>query len=279
MRMIEAVRAIDVTSMHCGGTIACIHEPGNAGELRKLIMELEDFLILGGGTNTIFEDTIITRPVIRLGREFGFIEPTEDGIRAGASVPMKRLLSFCIQNGLSGIEFMAGIPGQLGGALSMNAGTPEKGILDAVSNLEVVDRSGTRSMSTKELTYGYRTSGIGGKTVITAADFRLEQSTREAVRLAVLPYLARRRNQPHGYSSGSIFRNPPQQAAGYLIDQAGLKGLRVGGAKISEVHANFIINDRCATTADIKDLICQVKDRVRKRFGIELREEVKIIGQ
>lgn len=279
MRMIEAVHAAEVTSMHCGGTISIIYEPGNTDELRELIMRLDDFHILGGGTNTIFEDITITRPVIRLGREFSFMEPIEGGIRAGASVPMKRLLSFCIKNGLSGIEFMAGIPGQLGGALSMNAGTPRQGILDTVSDLEVVDRSGIRVMGTSELRYGYRTSGIGEKTVITAATIRLEQSTREAVRQAVLAHLDQRRNQPHGYSSGSIFRNPPQQAAGYLIDQAGLKGLRVGGAKISEIHANFIINDRRATTADIKDLICRVKDRVKDRFGIELREEVKIIGQ
>ena len=80
-------------------------------------------------------------------------------------------------------------------------------------------------------------------------------------------------------SSGSIFRNPPHGAAGYLIDQAGLKGLRVGGAKVSEIHANFIVNDRCATASDIKDLILKVKERVKERFGVELREEVKFIGQ
>lgn len=278
MRMMEAVPATEVSSMHCGGTIAHIYEPGNVGEIHALIRELGDFHVLGGGTNTIFEDTTIAMPVLRLGREFTFIELTEGGVRAGAAVPMKRLLSFCIRNGLSGIEFMAGIPGWLGGALFMNAGTPARGIMDVAVAVEAVDRSGVRFVQRADLDCGYRNGGIAGKTVITAAVLRLEQSTKEAVRQAVLPFLAQRRSQPRGYSCGSIFRNPEGSAAGYLIDQAGLKGLRVGGAKISEVHANFIINDRGATSSDIKDLIRQVKARVKERFGIVLREEVKIIG-
>lgn len=279
MRMMEAVPATEVTSMQCGGTIARLYEPADAGELSSLLAEPGGFHILGGGTNTIFEDATIAMPVIRLGREFTFIEPVAGGVRAGAAVPMKRLLSFCIRNGLTGIEFMAGIPGLLGGALAMNAGTPGHGILDIVSALEIVDRTGTRIVKRTELSYGYRTGGIAEHEVVTAAVITLERSTREAVRQAVLPYLARRRNQPRGRSAGSIFRNPPGTAAGYLIDRAGLKGLRAGGAKISEIHANFIINDRQATTADIKDLIRQVKERVRERFGIELREEVRIVGQ
>ena len=279
MRTMEAVRAADVTSMHCGGTIARVYEPEDTGELLSLVATLEDFHVLGGGTNTIFEDTTITRPVIRLGRAFSFVEPTGEGLRAGAALPMKRLLSFSIRNGMAGIEFMAGIPGQLGGALWMNAGTPERGILDAVSELVIVEPSGVRTVKTADLDYGYRHGGIGDKAVIPSAAFRLERSSPEEVRRAVLSSLSRRRNQPHGYSSGSIFRNPPHGAAGYLIDQAGLKGLRVGGAKVSEIHANFIVNDRCATASDIKDLILKVKERVKERFGVELREEVKFIGQ
>lgn len=279
MRTIETIRAAEVTSMHCGGTIARIYEPRDAAELQSLLASLGDFYILGGGTNTIFEDGAITRPVIRLGDEFGFIEPIDGGVRAGAAVPMRRLLSFCIQNGLSGIEYMAGIPGHLGGALFMNAGTPRQGILDAVTELEVVDRSGVRTVSAESLDHGYRHSGIAEKTFITSAVIRLARTNRDAVRRAVLAHLAKRRGQPHGHCSGSIFRNPPGRAAGYLIDQAGLKGLRVGGAKVSEIHANFIMNDRGASAADIKDLIRQVKDRVRERFGIELKEEVRILGQ
>ena len=139
MRMIEGVQAQNITSMHCGGTIACIYEPEDVKQLCDLVRAHEDFHMLGGGTNTIFEDTTISRPVIRLGEEFSRVELIQGGLSAGAAVPMKHLVSFCVRNGLSGMEFMAGIPGQLGGALFMNAGTPDKGILDIVMELEVVD--------------------------------------------------------------------------------------------------------------------------------------------
>jgi UDP-N-acetylmuramate dehydrogenase len=279
MRMIPSVSALDVTSMHCGGTISRIYEPEDKNQLLEIIRTLDDFHVLGGGTNTIFDDGTIARPVIRLGKEFDFISPCPGGIRAGAAVRMKHLVSHCTQNGLGGIEFMAGIPGWLGGALFMNAGTPEKGIMDVVADIEVVDRTGVRIIARDELSYGYRDGGISPDTVITSANLMLQQSTRAAVRRSVLPYLEKKRKQPRGYSSGSIFKNPEGTAAGLLIDKAGFKGFRVGGAKVSEIHANFIINDDHATAGDIKTLISTIKERVREKFGVELMEEVRIIGQ
>jgi UDP-N-acetylmuramate dehydrogenase len=279
MRMIEAVQAQSITSMHCGGTLDCIFEPENLSELLRLIREVNDFHVLGGGTNTIFEDIAIARPIIHLGKEFAQIDTIPSGIQAGAGLPMKRLISYCVTKGLSGIEFMAGIPGQLGGALFMNAGTPEKGILDAVMELEVVDSSGIRTMRPQDLHYSYRTSGMPDKTVITSAKIALSPLTKEAVHNAVLPYIMKKRGQPRGFNSGSMFRNPPGMHAGILIEKAGLKGLRVGGAFVSEIHANFIINDGTATTRDIRELIDIIKDKVRARFGVTLIEEVKIIGQ
>jgi UDP-N-acetylmuramate dehydrogenase len=192
---------------------------------------------------------------------------------------MKRLFSSCTRNGLSGIEFMAGIPGWLGGAVFMNAGTPQKGILDAVDEIEVADRRGIRSIPKKELSYGYRTGGLPPDTVVVSAMLKLEQTTREAVRKTALPYLNRKKLQPRGYNSGSIFKNPEGTSAGLLIDKAGLKGSRIGGAKVSEQHANFIINEGHASTDDIKGLISMIKQRIRDEFGIELTEEVRIVGQ
>ncbi|HVN72223.1 MAG TPA: UDP-N-acetylmuramate dehydrogenase [Desulfomonilia bacterium] len=279
MRMIEMVHAYDITSIHCGGTIDRIYEPEDSDQLRALVMELHDFHILGGGTNTIFTDDRITKPVIRLGREFTTIETVPSGLRVGAAVPMKQLVSYCTRNGLSGLEFMAGIPGHLGGALFMNAGTPEKGVLDVVKELEVVGLAGKKTLYTSDLRYGYRYGDIPEKTIITFAKLVLEKSVRENIRSRVLSYLRKRRNQPHGYSSGSVFRNPEGKAAGYLIEQAGLKGIRIGGARVSEVHANFIINDGTATTRDIRELITLIKEKVNGKFGIALTEEVKIIGQ
>ena len=279
MRMISSVCATDVTSMHCGGTIERIYEPENPGELAKIIKDLDDFHILGAGSNTLFEDTTITKPIIRLSREFNWIIPVTGGVRVGAATPMKRLVSYCTRNALSGIEFMAGIPGLLGGAISMNAGTPDMGIMDIIAAIEVVDRSGVRTIARDEFRYGYRTGGIASKTVIISATLVLRKSAKDLVRLAVRPILEKKRKQPKGFSSGSIFRNPEGMPAGLLIEKAGLKGLRVGGAKVSEVHANFIINDCHATTSDIRKLITLIKERVKSLFGIELKEEVRIIGQ
>jgi UDP-N-acetylmuramate dehydrogenase len=279
MRIMPMVSATEVTSIHCGGTIKCVYEPENTDQLVKLLQSLDSFVILGGGTNTIFVDSLVIRPVIRLGREFAGIKPCADGIRAGAAVPMKRLFSHCARNGLSGIEFMAGIPGWLGGAVYMNAGTPDRGFLDAVEEIEVADRNGVRTIPRKGLACGYRTGGISPDTVVVSATLRLERSSKEAVRKAALPYLEKKKLQPKGYNSGSIFRNPEGTAAGLLIDRAGLKGMRVGGAKVSEVHANFIINEGNASTSDITGLISMIKQRVHDEFGIELKEEVRIVGQ
>lgn len=279
MRMLEAVRAHDVTSMHCGGTIEHIFEPEDVAQLCEFVSSHKDFYILGGGTNTIFEDIAITRPVLRLGKEFSGMEQIPGGILAGAAVSMKHLVSFCVKNGLTGLEFMAGIPGQLGGAIHMNAGTPEKGILDVVSEIVTVEASGLVTIRPSELDYGYRISNIGARTVITSVKIAVAPSTKQEVRAGILAYLARRRNQPRGFNSGSIFKNPKDRPAGMLIEKAGLKGYRIGGARISEIHANFIINDGTATTSDIKELISLVKDRVKGQFGIALAEEVRIIGQ
>lgn len=279
MRMMPMVSAHDITSMHCGGTIKCVYEPEDIGQLVELLKSLDSFIVLGGGTNTIFADSLVTRPVIRLGREFAGIKPCPAGIRAGAAVPMKRLFSYCVRKGLSGIEFMAGIPGWLGGAVFMNAGTPDVGFLDAAEEIEVADRNGVRTIHPQDLSCGYRTGGISSETIVISATIRLRPSTKEAVRKASLPYLKKKKQQPRGYNSGSIFRNPAGTAAGLLIDRCGLKGTRIGGAKISEVHANFIVNDGNASTSDITGLISLVKKRVRDEFGIELKEEVRIVGQ
>jgi UDP-N-acetylmuramate dehydrogenase len=280
MRVLQTVQAHDVTSMHCGGTIERIFEPEDIHQLMEIIRSHKDFHVLGGGTNTIFEDAAITRPVIRLGREFSGIEHIPGGILAGAAVSMKHLVSYCVNKGLTGIEFMAGIPGLLGGAIFMNAGTPEKGILDAVTEIEFVDGSGTlRTIRPRELDFTYRKSNMEARCVIVSAKIALRASTKENVRAIVLPYLHKKRSQPRGYNSGSIFKNPKDLHAGWLLDQAGLKGYRIGGAKVSELHANFIINDGTATTGDIKELISVLKKEVNRLHGIELVEEVRIIGQ
>lgn len=264
--------------MRCGGEILRMYEPEDTRELEDLLKGLGSYHVLGSGTNTIFADTPIPTPVIRLGRAFDFLESSPGGVRAGGATSMRRILAYCIRNGLTGIEFMAGIPGTLGGALSMNAGTRDRGIMDAVDSIEIADPQGHRTIRPRDIPYGYRTGGLPRGAVVTACVIRLEPSDPEEVRRRVLQYMEKRRGQPRGPSSGSIFRNPAQAPAGLLIDRAGLKGLRVGGAKVSEVHANFIVNDGGASASDVMELIERIKGAVRTRFGIELEEEVRIIG-
>jgi UDP-N-acetylmuramate dehydrogenase len=277
MRQFSEIHASELTTMHCGGKIALLYEPDSRGQVRELISSLDDFIVLGGGSNMIFADTLITRPVIRLGKGFETITRDGNTISAGAALLTGKLLSYCSKNALSGLEFLAGIPGRIGGALFMNAGTATLGIMDAVLDVEIAYKDGIRMLRREDIPYGYRHGGIAQDAVILGARFALSDALQD-VADTIATFMEKRRSQPGGYSSGSVFKNPPGSPAGMLIEQAGLKGVAIGGAKVSEVHANYIINEGNASTSDIKDLISMIKRRVWEKFGIELIEEVRIIG-
>ena len=278
MRQLAEINASELTTMHCGGKIARLYEPDSRGQVCELISELDDFIVLGGGSNMIFADRVITRPVIRLGKGFDTITRDGTNISAGGALLTGKLLAYCTRNALSGIEFLAGIPGTIGGALYMNAGTATQGIMDAVLDVEIADRDGISTIRGEDITYGYRYGGIAQGTIILGARFALKDALFKDVADTIASFIEKRRLQPGGYSSGSVFKNPPGSPAGMLIEQAGLKGFSIGGAKVSEVHANYIINEGNASTADIQELIRTIKRTVREKFGIELIEEVRIIG-
>ena len=160
----------------------------------------------------------------------------------------------------------------------MNAGTATQGILDAIVDVRVIDAIGIRDIAKEDIPYGYRQGGLPLDAVIISARFALTDAPAEHVHTTIQSFLEKKRTQPKGYTSGSVFKNPPESPAGLLIEQAGMKGFTVGGAKVSEVHANFIINDGKASTSDIKTLIQKIKQRVQEKFDIELIEEVRIIG-
>jgi len=263
--------------MHCGGRIQRMFEPQSIEQLTSLISELDDFFVLGGGTNTIFCDDTCTRPVIRLGSGFDLIGIDKTGLRAGGATAIKTLLSYCRENALSGIEFLSGIPGTIGGALWMNAGTRDLGIMERVSDIDLADRTGVHTLKVSDIHYGYRNGGIPDDAIITSAHLKLDSSSKQQVSQSMERYMEKRSNQPRGYSSGSVFKNPTGHSAGMLIEKAGLKGYRVGGASVSDIHANFIINDGTASTSDIRGLIGTVKQRIKDQFGIDLIEEVRII--
>ncbi len=277
MKELRGIDAKDLTYMHCGGTIESLIEVDSKEELFAIISTLDRFVILGGGSNTIFEDGCISTPVLRLGPSFDFIERQNNTLYVGAATPVSKLFDFCIKEGLTGLEFMAGIPGKLGGALCMNAGTKDKGIMSQVASIEFVNREGIHTIRRGDFNYQYRDGGIP-KGVVIGAHLFLDAASSSLVKERVQAALGKRKNQPKGYSSGSIFKNHEGVSAGYLIDKAGLKGFKIGGAVISDVHANFIINQGGATTSDIKALMEIIKKRVKEMFGVELKEEVRILG-
>jgi UDP-N-acetylmuramate dehydrogenase len=274
----KGIDAKNLTSMHCGGKIERLIEADSNEELFDLISGLDKFFILGAGCNTIFEDGSISMPLLRLGSSFDFIERQGNTIYAGAATPLPRILDFCIKEGLTGLEFMAGIPGKLGGALCMNAGTKDEWIMSRVDFIEIADSKGIHKVKAKDLNCRYRSGNIPSKSVVIGAFLLLDAGNTSVVKERIEKALEKRKNQPKGYSSGSIFKNPEGANAGQLIDKAGLKGFKVGGAVISDVHANFIINQGSATTSDIKTLIKIIKERVKTMCGVDLEEEVKIIG-
>ncbi len=277
MRQMRDIDARKVTTMHCGGTIARLYEPETPAELRDLIAAQADFILLGGGSNIIFGDGTITLPVVRLAAPFDQVNIEDLHLQAGAATPLGVLLARAREAGLSGLEFLCGIPGTLGGALWMNAGSATRGIMDVVESIEVVDATGVHTLTRAELPCAYRSGGIPRGSVIIGASLALERTTPETVAERMAACRQQRRALPTGYSSGCIFKNPAGATAGRLIDQAGLKGCAVGGARVSHAHANFIINDGRATCGDIRALILQIKEHVRSRFGIELTEEVLIV--
>jgi UDP-N-acetylmuramate dehydrogenase len=273
-------QAPSLTSMRCGGRIAQLITVESLDELLRLLAGLNEYIILGGGYNIIFSDGLTLTPVIRLGEAFDTINADVSGmLYAGGGASIASIITICREKGLSGIEFMAGIPGTLGGTIRMNAGTNDKGIMDAVSFIDLADASGSRRIGKNDMDYGYRHTALPPKTVITGAGLSLNVTSPDDVRAKVASFIDRRRNQPNGLSSGCIFKNPEEgSSAGLLIDKAGLKGCRVGGAFVSEIHANFIINDGSASSSDILKLIGVIKDEVKKQFSVELKEEVIILA-
>ncbi len=272
------------TTMGVGGParwLALVEEPAALAAAIKLITNSQmPWMVLGGGSNTIFSDEGWPGVVVKLGRGFRRIEagPGPNQVSAGAAATLSAVGNFARRQGLAGLEWAAGVPGQLGGALAGNAGAGRGDICSDVVAVEVLSREGEPARLGREgFSYGYRSSSLRDWLILSAT-LQLEPDDPEAIRARVDAALAKRREQPLGErSSGCMFKNPAGDFAGRLIDQAGLKGLRVGGARVSEEHANFMINDGSATAADIEELARQVRERVRQQSGRELELEIRLI--
>jgi len=271
----------EYTTIGVGGPVAWVLKPDSIGKMGALLSALRHEgwspRVVGGGANLIAgagpfdEPVILTRP-IRHGPLF-----EANRVRAGCGVVLKKLVMMCVDQGLAGLEFAEGIPGTVGGTLYMNAGSYGGQISDVVREMSYFDAGGAlRTRGVTPADFGYRRSPLGSGDVVVEAVYELTPGDPAELRRRVTATAARRSaSQPPGErSAGCVFRNPPGDSAGRLIDQLGLKGLAVGGASVSAAHGNFIVNRGDATPEDVLGLIDSIKKEVRKRAGVELQEEV-----
>jgi UDP-N-acetylmuramate dehydrogenase len=276
------------TSLRVGGPVDAMATPGDRRALARVLRVCAAHRIpcavMGKGFNSIVRDEGLVGVALQLSRFRDLCVRPGKLIRGESGVSHSQLTRFCQSRGLAGLEFGAGIPGSLGGWISMNAGIPGREVKDVVRELEVMSPTGarTRHLGRQLLRFGYRAlRGLAPGSVILSALLEIRVSTPAAVKGEVSRLLAERASrQPLDLPScGSVFKNPPGAFAGQLIEAAGLKGERIGGAQISPTHANFIVNTGGATASDVISLIAKARALVRFRTGIVLEPEVKILGR
>jgi UDP-N-acetylmuramate dehydrogenase len=272
------------TSLKVGGPADLFAIPEDAADLQDLLKYLQDarmpWLAIGRGYNLLVLDGGYRGAIISLER-FNRVELTGEGqIRAGAGADNLAVVRFAQEQGLGGIGFISGIPGTVGGAIRMNAGAYGKGILEYTECLTLLRTGSIREFCINEMDYSYRHLGLEEGDIVLSALFRLEPRTAEHTEEEIRKDLELRRSKHNvGFpSAGSFFKNPTGQAAWKLIDAAGLRGMRVGGAMVSEVHSNFLVNAGGASAEDFMQLAAVVKKEVLKTSGVTLEEEVRIVG-
>ena len=273
------------TSWRVGGTADRFYVPSSIDDLQAFLSGLPDDVDVhwfGLGSNLLVRDGGIRGVVIAAGTLLRQLERIDDlRVRAGSGLPCTQLARQCIRWGLGPSEFFAGIPGTIGGALAMNAGAHGGETWERVESVKTIDRSGRiRERTPEDFDVGYRTvRGPAGEWFLEA---RLVFDPEVTASKEVLDTMLNRRKetQPLGQPScGSVFQNPPGDHAARLIEAAGLKGFRIGGAEVSPKHANFIINADAASAEDIESLINHVQDTVEEQHGVRLKHEVRIVGE
>ncbi len=238
------------------------------------------YTILGSGSNVLVGDGGIRGAVIAIHRTLDYMSVHGDTVRAGAGVNVPKFVVDLLKEGFTGMEGLGGIPGSLGGAIIMNAGAYGTEIFEFVTDVELIRNGKAITLQRNQIFYTYRGTDLT-KDIILEVGFRFERGDIEAAKERRKELLAKRKgSQPLDRpNAGSIFKNPPGDFAGRLIEASGLKGTRVGDAVVSEKHANFLVNDGNATARDMMRLIKMVSDRVKADHGVELELEVKLLGE
>jgi UDP-N-acetylmuramate dehydrogenase len=282
------------TSFRIGGPADALVMPADRGDLIALLAEVREqgipYAVLGGGTNLLFRDggfrgvviSLKQMSAIEVAREYRSLGGSFAVIHAEAGAVLARLLSFSVERGLTGLEFSTGIPGTVGGALCMNAGTSLGEFGDIVETVTLLAPSGDLVVQQHdEMGFGYRTANVPPGHIVLDTRVILRYGDAEKIKAQVKKIMDQRKAlQPWGMpNAGSVFKNPMDEAAGKLIESAGLKGRAVGGAQVSEKHANFIVNTGNAKAADVLALMETIREKVLEMHRIRLEPEIKIIGE
>ena len=274
------------TTFRVGGPAEVFVTVDNKEQLEKIIKYLNlverPYFILGNGSNLLVGDKGYRGVIIRLGGEFTALKTEGNLLTAGASVLLSAAAREAMENGLTGMEFASGIPGSIGGGVKMNAGAYDGEMRQIVESVQVMYKDGSiLDLDNDTMEFGYRNSVIKNRPyVVLQVSLRLQPGNKEEI-LARMNELAARRKekQPLEFASaGSTFKRPEGYFAGKLIMDSGLRGARIGGARISEKHCGFVINDGTAIAADIAELIQEVVETVRDKFGVTLEPEVIFLG-
>jgi UDP-N-acetylmuramate dehydrogenase len=284
----ENVSLAPYTSARIGGPADIFIMADTSAELAKIVKLLwkyeMPYIILGGGSNILVSDRGV-RGVVVLNRAKAvkFHIGDQPSVTVESGVVFSNLANRCASRGLSGLEWAATVPGTVGGAVYGNAGAFGGDMADNLIHAELLTENGREKFTAGQMGYGYRTSVLKRgelKAVVLLAELSLKNSTKEEVTVKIQQFSAHRKaTQPPGASMGSMFKNPPGDYAGRLIEAAGLKGTRIGNAEISPLHGNFFINHGTTRAEDIRALIQLVQKTVKEKQGVELELEIELIGE
>ncbi|AGE79771.1 TPA: UDP-N-acetylmuramate dehydrogenase [Bacillus thuringiensis] len=276
------------TTMKIGGPADILIVPKHVAGIEKTLQLVKQYktkwTVIGRGSNLLVSDQGIEGVVIRLGEGLDHLEVEKHKVRVGSGYPLIKLSTLLSRQGLAGLEFASGIPGSVGGAVYMNAGAHKSDISSVLSKALILFEDGTIAwLTNKELEFSYRSSVLQTKRpgIVLEAEFQLQAGKREEiVRSMQNNKDYRRETQPWNHPcAGSIFRNPIPHFAGDLVEKAGLRGYRIGGAQISEMHGNFIVNTGGASAQDVMSLIELIKHTIKDKFDVDMHTEVEIIGR
>ena len=275
------------TSWRIGGPAEILVEPSGLADIKAAVRYAKEkkipLTVIGNGTNLLVSDYGITGVVLKLGRGLSEISIEDKTMTVGAGAKLSRIAAAARSAGIGGLEFISGIPGTLGGAVVMNAGAYGNSVSEVLEKVLVIDHNGQISSQKKaDIVFGYRSSSLQeARLIVVEAVLKGYPRDKKEIKEEMRNLgESRRASQPLDYpNAGSVFRNPPGYSAGWLIEEAGAKGLREGDAQVSEKHANFIVNLGNATAKDVIILISKVQDIVDRKFGIKLEKEIRVLGE